>query len=100
MHATSDTPESGESFAVPDLMIAQAWAEYHGLRFVVELDRLVDGRAYEEVLCFSLAHFRHWTVWRSGEEIVALPDAGSLSRFPTLSEALEGLGLEELILSA
>ncbi len=100
MDDLSIRPEIGLSFELPHLIIARAWADYHGLSFTIELDRLICGTMCDEVLCFSLPRFRYWTLWRSGDRVVAQPDSGPALSFPSLPEALEGLGLEEMILSA
>lgn len=100
MRDQSESPCNGRSFEVPDLLIAQAWAEYHGLTFTIELDRMIDGVLCEEVLCFAIPRFRSWTAWRSGSDVVAFPDSGLPMRFASLPDALEGLGLQEMILSA
>ena len=100
MRDQSESPRSGCSFELPDLLIAQAWAEYHGLSFSIELDRMIDGVVCEEVLCFAIPRFRSWTVWRSGADVIAFPDSGLTIRFASLPDALEGLGLEQMILSA
>jgi hypothetical protein len=96
----SESSHSGRCFAVPDLLIAQAWAEYHGLTLTIELDRVIDGVLCEEVLCFAIPRFRSWTMWRRAADVVAFPDSGLPIRFASLPDALEGLGLEEMILSA
>lgn len=100
MDGLPDTSQGGASFAVPDLIIAKGWADYHGLRFSIELDRKIDGIMHEEVLCFELPRFRRWELWRSGYAVIARPDSRVLIRFDSLPEALEGLGLEAMILSA
>lgn len=92
--------QAGRSFSVPDLMIAQAWASYHGLDFIVDLDRKLAGALCEEVLRFSIPRYREWMIWRWGRQVLAQAHNGPIERFPTLAEALEGLHLNEFILSA
>jgi hypothetical protein len=99
MRDQSESTRTGRSFELPHLLIAQAWAEYHGLSLTIELDRVIDGVACEEVLCFAIPRFRSWTMWHSGADVIALPDSGLPVRFASLPDALEGLGLEEIILS-
>lgn len=97
-HAESGQP--GRSFSIPDLMIARAWASYHGLDFIVDLDRKLAGAVCEEVLRFSIPRYREWMVWRWGTNVLAQATHGPIERFATLAEALEGLRLNEMILSA
>jgi hypothetical protein len=82
---------TGLAFDLPDLFLAQAWSEYHGLRFVIELDGCTDGDEYEEVLAFYPANsaFRRWMMWRSATGIVVQPMMGRTQRFATVADALE-----------
>ena len=92
--------QAGRSFSIPDLMIARAWASYHGLDFVVDLDRKLAGALCEEVLRFSIPRYREWMVWCWGSQVLAQASNGPIERFTSMSEALEGLKLNEMILSA
>lgn len=82
---------TGLAFDLPDLYLAQAWAEYHSLRMVIELDGCTDGEEYEEVLAFYPPNsaFRRWMMWRSAEGIVVQPMMGRTQRYETLADALE-----------
>ena len=100
MRDLPESPENGRSFAVPDLIIAKAWADYHSLIFTVELDRTIGNATCEEVLSVTLPRFRRWTIWRKENEVVVATAGAPPRRFPSLPEALEGLGLDEIILSA
>lgn len=91
---------AGRSFSIPDLMIASGWASYHGLDFTVDLDRKLAGAVCEEVLRFSIPRYRDWIVWRWGTKVLAQAENGPIERFASLPEALDGLGLSEMILSA
>lgn len=84
---------TGLSFDVSDLMLAQAWADFHELRLQVDLDVFAGGDEYEEMLGVfgRLTGFRRWSVWRSCDGIVAQPMVGRPMLFDTLSEALEVL---------
>ena len=39
---------TGLAFEIADLMMLQAWAEFHDVQMVVELDHCVEGEEYEE----------------------------------------------------
>jgi hypothetical protein len=82
---------TGIAFELPDLFLAQAWAEYHTLRMVIELDGCTDGEEYEEVLAFYPPNsaFRRWMMWRSSAGIVVQPMMGRAQRFGTVADALE-----------
>ncbi|MBN8928140.1 MAG: hypothetical protein BGO51_22525 [Rhodospirillales bacterium 69-11] len=84
---------TGLAFDLPDLFMAQGWAEFHGLRLVVELDGCTDGEEYEEVLAFYPPNsaFRRWMMWRSAKGIVVQPMMGRTRRFDSVAEALEHL---------
>jgi hypothetical protein len=82
---------TGIAFDVPELVLAQAWADYHGLRMVIELDGHLDGEEYEEVLAFYPPNsaFRRWMMWRSTVGTVVQPMMGRTQRFARMAEALE-----------
>jgi hypothetical protein len=84
---------TGLSFELPDLFMAQAWAEYHTLRMVIELDGCTDGEEYEEVLAFysGKSAFRRWMMWRSADGIVVQPMMGRTLHFASVADALEQL---------
>jgi hypothetical protein len=83
----------GLSFEIPDLLLVQAWAEYHSIRMEVELHHCAGGDEYEEMLgLFSMATgFRRWMLWRSCDGIIAQPMVGRPMIFDTISEALDVL---------
>lgn len=89
----SATRTVGQSFTVPELMIMSAWAEYYGLRLVIELDTCVDDAEYEEVAAFYSPglQIRRWSMWRSEDGLV-------LERLnaPAIREACVGKMLERL----
>ena len=89
------TPRPGDAFSIPDLMIARAWAEYHDLDLRVELDRAIDGVEPEEALAFYRpgCSFPRWTMWHSDRCVVVMPDFGPARSFPSLPDALEGVGV-------
>lgn len=80
-YTLSHPPRGGIAFTVPELMLLSAWAEYHAIRMVIELDNCVDGAEYEEVVALypEGSPIRQWTLWRA-------PDA-------VMMEAMQGEGL-------
>ncbi len=82
---------TGLSFDVPDLMLMQAWSEFHELRMEVELDCCIEGDEYEEMVAlFTLASgFRRWMIWRSCDGIIVQPMVGRPMLFDKLTEALD-----------
>lgn len=83
----------GVSFGIPELMIAQGWAEMHGLRMAVELDHATETEEYEEVLAFyrGREQLRRFLIWRNQGEFVVQPLIGRPSRFGTISDALDSI---------
>lgn len=83
----------GISFGIPELMIAQGWAEFHGLRMAVELDHATEAEEYEEVLAFykGSEQLRRFLIWRDQRELVVQPLIGRPSRFGTISDALDSI---------
>ncbi len=90
----------GLSFDIPDLMISQAWAEFHDLSFGVELDHVREGRDYEEVLSFCSGDCRLWAIWRTEQGVVVVSDHGLQCRFDSVPEALEGIGVLRMAAAA
>ena len=58
---------TGLSFDIPDLLMLQAWADFHDLRMVVELDVFTDADEYEELIAIydKDRAFRRWMIWRT-----------------------------------
>ena len=83
----------GVAFSVPELLILRAWAEYHDIRIVVELDHCVDGAEYEEVLALYPPglSLRQWTLWRSREAVVVEPRHGRAFKAGCVSELVQTL---------
>jgi hypothetical protein len=71
--------------------MAQAWADYHGLRMVIELDSHTETEEYEEMLAFYPPNsaFRRWMMWRAESGIVVQPMMGRTRRFARMADALE-----------
>lgn len=85
----------GVSFEVAELLLIQAWAEFHGLRLVVELDHSFDDQEYEEVISLFRrgSVFRRCIIWRAPTEIVVQPIIGRSSRFASMADALDSFRL-------
>jgi hypothetical protein len=83
----------GTAFSVPELMLLQAWAEFHRLRVVIELDNILDGAEFEEVVVLygPSSRFRRWTLWRNPESIVIQPANGRCIRFACIQDVLESM---------
>ncbi len=88
-----DHRRAGLSFEVPEWLMLLAWAEFHGLRVVVELDHCVDGEEYEEVVALYPpgSPLRQWTMWRASDAIVVEPMNARAFRLATISEVLQTL---------
>jgi len=81
----------GVAFSVPELLILRAWADYHDIRVVVELDHCVDGAEYEEVIALYPPglSLRQWTVWRSRDAVIVEPRHGRAFRTGCISEVVQ-----------
>jgi hypothetical protein len=90
---TSVQTPTGLSFDIPDLLMVQAWSDYHNLRMGIELDTATGSEEFEELLSLSYGTSKHprWTIWRSTEGIVVQPTKGRPLRFDRMSVALEEL---------
>lgn len=91
-HTSVKTP-TGLSFDIPDLLMLQAWSDFHELRMIIELDLCVEGDEYEELLGLYDANraFRRWMIWRSCDGIVVQPAMGRMTLFECMADALETL---------
>ena len=87
----------GVSFAVAELLLIQAWAEFHDLRLSVEMDHSFGDEVYEEVLSLYRKGSAccRCILWRTPTEIVVQPILGRASHFPSVADALESLGAAE-----
>ncbi len=83
----------GLSFDIPDLLLVQAWAEFHDLRMKVELDIFTESEEYEEMVgLFSPSTgSQRWMLWRSSNGVVAQPVVGRTRIFDSVAEALDDL---------
>jgi hypothetical protein len=93
MTTTLAPPLDGVAFEVPDLLLAQAWAAFHGLRMTIELESRDGRNPAEEVLAFHAETdtMARWLIWCDAETIVVQPATGTEIRFETLADALECL---------
>ncbi len=84
---------TGIAFTVPELLILTAWAEFHEIRVVIELDYCISGAEYEEVVALyprgSL--LRQWTLWRARDAVMVVPMNGATFRADCISELLPQL---------
>ena len=82
---------TGLSFDVPDLLMLQAWAEFHDLRMSIDLDVCAEGDEYEELLGLydKQSAFRRWMIWRSHQGIVVQPTMGRTMLFDHMSDVLD-----------
>jgi hypothetical protein len=82
---------TGLAFEIPDLLMLQAWADFHDLRMSIDLDVCADGDEYEEhVGIFDRDRiFRRWMIWRSCDGIVVQPSMGRAMLFDFMGDALE-----------
>jgi hypothetical protein len=84
---------TGLSFAIPDLLMLQGWADFHDLRLAIDLDVCADGDEYEELLGIYDRDraFCRWMIWRSCDGIVVQPTMGRQMLFDFMGDALEFL---------
>jgi hypothetical protein len=92
LRTTTQAP-TGLSFEIPDLLMVQAWADFHNLRMEIELDAATESEEYEELigLYYGASAYRRWMVWRSCDGIVVQPMMGRPMLFDTMAVALEAL---------
>lgn len=82
---------TGLSFDVPDLLMLQAWADFHDLRMGIDLDVCAEGEEYEELVGIydQDRAFRRWMIWRSCDGIMVQPAMGRRMSFDFMADALE-----------
>jgi hypothetical protein len=81
----------GLSFDIPDLLMLQAWADFHDLRMSIDLDVCNEGEEYEELLGIhdKDRDFRRWMLWRSCDGIVVQPTMERSMLFDFMGDVLE-----------
>lgn len=102
MHAASVSlarAPLGLAFEIPDLLLAQAFAESCGFRMVVETGHHTDCDELEEALAFYAGGCR-CLVWRSAHAVVVQPMPGRPERFSSLTDALEWLQPERPVVTS
>lgn len=97
MHSLNAERKTGLSFDVPELIIAQAWADYHDLDFRVQLDGLSGDIACDELLSFRASNSQHWIISRTRNGVVAITNDTAPQHFDSLAEALESIEEERAI---
>ncbi len=94
-HVTVET-----AFGIPELLVLEAWSEFHDMRMEIDLGRCLDGKALDEtVIIYDQDTAHRWTLWRTAAGIVVQPMIGMGQQFATLTAALDAIcptGLEEL----
>jgi hypothetical protein len=83
----------GLSFPLSDLVLAQSWSDFHGLRMTVRLDHGSDDEEYEEILAFyGSGSLLCWCFfWRDAQSVFVQPMIGRQQRFDLIEDALESL---------
>jgi hypothetical protein len=79
----------GLAFDIPDLILANSWAELNDFRMVVRLDHGAEDEEYEEILAFhndiSLCNM---IMWRNMDAVFVQPLVGKRQRYSSVAEAL------------
>lgn len=88
--ATFPSAPRGISFSIMEHMNLRAWAEPRKLRLVTEIDHVVAGEEYEEVIALydSDQSWRRLTLWRMAGSVMLQPASGPARRFPDINDAL------------
>ncbi len=91
LRRTAPRAPTGFAFEIADLLMVQAWADYHDLRLRIELDAAEGDEEYEEIVSLSQREsaFRRWMMWRSCDGIVVQPMMGRPMLFDAMADALE-----------
>ncbi len=84
---------TGLSFSISHLILARGWAEFHGMRMVVELDHSTIDDEYEEVILFyaGWSFQRSGMIWRCSGHFAVQQPFGQEDRFDDILEALDSL---------
>lgn len=87
----------GVAFAVPELILLTAWADFHAFSLRIELDWQVDQVAYEEVVTLRLfgSPIPHWLMWRTANSVVLQPMVGRARRFACITDLLGAICSEQ-----
>lgn len=81
----------GIAFEIAEHVAVRSWAEAHNLRVTTEIDRVISGEEYEEVLAVYLPNssWRRLTLWRSADAVVMESSRGPVRRFAGIWDAIE-----------
>jgi len=92
----TETEPTGISFAIPDLLMVQAWADDHDMQMLIGLDAVAGDNEYEEIISLTpdRISFRRWLIWRSHTSIVVQPMVGRSIMFDVMTDALNSLSPE------
>jgi hypothetical protein len=79
----------GLAFDIPDLILAQGWADLNDFQMVVRLDHGAEDEEYEEILAFhnNLTLCR-MIMWRNVEAVFVQPLVGKKQRYSSVAKAL------------
>ena len=93
MPASRFPPPKGFAFAIPDLVMLRAWADFHAIEMTIELGSYFDGDDFEEILSFRPQGPAHkpWIMWRTCEDIVYQPLIGKPVHFSSVSIMIESM---------
>jgi hypothetical protein len=88
---TTAKPPTGLSFEIPDLLMLQAWMDFHDLRMEIDLDVVTDGEEYEELLGLYDRNraVRQWRLWRTRVGMMVQPAMGPPMRFDSMVDVLD-----------
>ena len=83
----------GLSFELSDLILLQAWAEFHDFRMMLILDFCSNFHAYEELVVFRTATSGSclWTLWRVADRIIVQTADGNHEQFESVADAVDEL---------
>jgi hypothetical protein len=86
-----DRQPRGIAFTIEEHLVIRRWAASCDLQVVTELDRVICGEEYEEVLAFYHPNscWRRLTLWRHADAVVLEPSIGASRHFPTVNQATQ-----------
>jgi hypothetical protein len=90
---TRSAKPAGIAFAIRELVLLRAWAEWRGLRMDIALDHTGADGEYEELVCLYRpgALVPALALWRTASAVVVEGVRARPERFGSLSTALEAL---------
>jgi hypothetical protein len=89
----------GTAFAIPELLLIQAWADFHGFRMEVRYDHQADGDVFEEVLSVSALDnpAERFLIWREADLVHVQPIFGGRRGYESVADALDGLAAADAL---